>query len=336
VEGEAIRVGLGAVKGVGEAASQAIVQARLEAGRFGSMSQFVRALPERTVNRKVLECLVRAGAFDGVHPNRTDLLAGLDRLIEQATRQRQALESGQGFLFALDPDQEVATPPSGGVAPENRDEMLRGERETLGFYLSGHPLDRWERVLRDLHAVKVADLKGHAGKGAESAVVAGLVSGLKTRPIKDGRNKGRRMTSFMLEDQTSSVRVVAFADAFERVEKLLVDGAALLVTAALRSPDPDHVELGLEEVVPLEGIEYRKASALRIELDVSRHGAQEQLDRLHELLLSHEGRTSLRLRLLGPGWLADVLPSRVLGVDPDGLIPEIDSLFGQGHVELLF
>ncbi|MCU0294177.1 MAG: DNA polymerase III subunit alpha, partial [Thermoanaerobaculaceae bacterium] len=202
VEGEAIRVGLGAVKGVGEAASHAIVQARNEAGRFKSMSHFLRALPERTVNRKVVECLVRAGAFDSLHPDRTELLAGLDRLIEQATRQRQALESGQGFLFALDPDEEVASGPGGGT-PANRDEILRGERETLGFYLSGHPLDRWERVLRDLRAVKTIDLKELAGGGAESAVVAGLISGLKIRPIKDGRNQGRRMASFMLEDQSS-------------------------------------------------------------------------------------------------------------------------------------
>lgn len=334
VENDAIRVGLGAVKGVGEAASQAIVQARMQCGQIRSVPQLLRALPERTVNRKVVECLVRAGAFDSIHPNRPELLAALDKLIDQASRQRQALESGQGFLFGLD-DEEDAAPSPAAAAPVDRDALLRGERETLGFYLSGHPLDRWERVLRDVRAVKIGDLQELAASGAESATVAGLVSGLKVRPIKDGRNQGRRMASFTLEDQTASVRVVAFADAFERTERLLADGAALLVTAALRRQEGEHVELGLEEVVPLEGIESRRAAAVRIELDLARHGEEGELVRIHELVLGHEGRVSLRLRLLGEGWRADLVPSRVLGVNPETLIPALNAMLGPGHVEIL-
>ncbi|MGV8042110.1 MAG: DNA polymerase III subunit alpha [Thermoanaerobaculaceae bacterium] len=334
VEGNAIRVGLGAVKGVGEAASQAVVQGRSQGGQIGSLPQLLRALPERTLNRKVVECLVRAGAFDSIHPNRVELLASLDKLVDQASRQRQAIESGQGFLFGLDDDDEAAATPV-VAPPADRDTLLRGERETLGFYLSGHPLDRWERVLRDIRAVKVSDLQELVASGAESATVAGLVSGLKVRPIKDGRNQGRRMASFTLEDQTSSVRVVAFADAFEKVERLLADGAALLVTAALRSQDAEHVELGLEEVVPLEGIESRRAAAVRVEIDLARHGDEAALEHIHELVLSHEGRVSLRLRLLGEGWRADLVPSRVLGVNPDTLIPELNALLGPGHAEIL-
>lgn len=334
VEGTAIRVGLGAVKGVGEAASQAVVQARLQSGQIKSLPQLLRALPERALNRKVVECLVRAGAFDSIHPNRGELLGSLDKLVDQASRQRQAIESGQGFLFGLDDDDGPAAP-TVATPPADRDTLLRGERETLGFYLSGHPLDRWERVLRDVRAVKITDLQELAASGAESATVAGLVSGLKVRPIKDGRNQGRRMASFTLEDQTSSVRVVAFADAFEKVERLLVDGAALLVTAALRSQDAEHVELGLEEVVPLEGIESRRAAAVRVEIDLARHGNEAELEHIHELVLSHEGRVSLRLRLLGEGWRADLVPSRVLGVNPETLIPELNALLGPGHAEIL-
>ncbi|HPC83931.1 MAG TPA: DNA polymerase III subunit alpha [Thermoanaerobaculaceae bacterium] len=335
VEGDAIRVGLGAVKGVGEAASQAVVQARAQAGgRIRSVPQLLRALPERAINRKVVECLARAGAFDSIHPNRSDLLANLDRFIDQAARQRQAIESGQGFLFGLDDDEDTPRPDA-PTAPADRDEILQGERETLGFYLSGHPLDRWERVLRDLRAVKLAEIQELAASGAESVTVAGLVTGLKVRPIKDGRNQGRRMASFTLEDQTSSIRVVAFADAFERVEKLLADGAALLVTAAVRRQDAEYVELGLEEAVPLEGIESRRAAAVRVEIDLTRHGSEAELEHIHDVVLAHEGRVSLRLRLLGDGWRAELIPTRVLGVDPRTLIPELNALLGPGHVELL-
>src|SRR5512136_637006 len=131
VEGDAIRVGLAAVKGVGEGASQAIVEARARVSRFKSVSHLLRTVGERAINRKVVECLVRAGAFDSVQPERGALLGGLDKLVDQAARQRQALEVGQGFLFAL--DEEEAEPASSSAGGTTTEETLRGERETLGF-----------------------------------------------------------------------------------------------------------------------------------------------------------------------------------------------------------
>ncbi len=334
VEGDAIRVGLAAVKGVGEAASAAIVDAREKAGAFKSAAHLLRTVGDRTINRKVVECLARAGAFDALHPDRAAFLAGLDKLVDQASRQRQALEVGQGFLFALD-DEEQDQPPAPAAAVST-EEALRGERETLGFYLSGHPLDRWARVLRELRATPVAELPALAAAGAESAVVGGLVSGLKVRPIKDGRNQGRRMASCSLEDQTGAVRAVAFPDTFERCDRVLVDGAAVLVTAALRASDGEHVELAVEEVTPLEGIEARKAAALRVELDLARFADRDRLEQLHELILRNEGRMQLRLRLLGPEWNAELVPSRVLGVDPNTLVPALATLLGPGRVEFVF
>jgi DNA polymerase-3 subunit alpha len=334
VEGDAIRVGLGAVKGVGEAASQAIVEARSRAESFKSAAHLMRTVGDRTINRKVVECLVRAGAFDSLHADRAALLSGLERLLDQASRQRQALEVGQGFLFALDEDAEEPPPPPG--EPARAEDNLRGERETLGFYLSGHPLDRWARVLKELRATSVGELSALAAGGAERAVVGGLISGLKVRPIKEGRNQGRRMASFSLEDQTGTVRVVAFTDAFDRYERTLTEGACVLVAAALRASDAEHVELGLEEATPLEGIEGRKAAALRVELDLEHLADRGAVERLHELILRHEGRLQLRLRLVGPAWSAEFVPSRVLGVNPDTLIPAITTIIGPGKVEYVF
>ncbi len=334
VEGNAIRVGLAAVKGVGEGASQAIVDARAREGSFKSVAHLLRTVGERAINRKVVECLVRAGAFDSLQQDRGALLAGLDRLVDQATRQRQALEVGQGFLFDL--DGEEAGPPATGAGAASEDELLRGERETLGFYLSGHPLDRWAATLKELRATPIVDLAEVGASGAERAVVGGLVAGLKVRPIKDGRNQGRRMASFSLEDQTGTVRVVAFPDTYERFEKYISDGAYVLVTATLRSSDQEHVELALEEAVPLEGIEARKATALRVELDLERFGDRAALEQLHELLLRHEGRMQVRLRLVGGAFQAEMVPNRILGVDPTTLIPALTALLGPGRVEYVF
>jgi DNA polymerase-3 subunit alpha len=334
VEGDAIRVGLAAVKGVGEGASQAIVEARSRVGRFKSLSHLLRTVGERAINRKVVECLIRAGAFDLVHADRGALLASLDKLVDQAARQRQALEVGQGFLFAL--DEEEAEPAVVGSGPVSTEETLRGERETLGFYLSGHPLDRWAGVLKELRATSVSGLSELVASGADRTVVGGLIAGLKVRPIKEGRNQGRRMASFTLEDQTGAVRVVAFPDAYERFEKCLVDGTSVLLAATLRASDAEHVELALEEATPLEGIEARKATALRVELDLERFTNKDALEQLHELFLRHEGRMQLRLRVTCGSWQAEVVPSRVLGVNPTTLVPALMALLGPGRVEYVF
>ncbi|MBZ5589969.1 MAG: DNA polymerase III subunit alpha [Acidobacteriia bacterium] len=334
VEGGAIRVGLAAVKGVGEAASQAIVDARSKAGSFKSAAHLMRTVGERAINRKVMECLVRAGAFDAVHSDRGALLAGLDKLLDQASRQRQALESGQGFLFALDGDDQEALPT--GPDPLATQETLKGERDTLGFYLSGHPLDRWARVLKELRGTAVGELSALAASGADRAVVGGLISGLKVRQVKEGRSQGRRMASFSLEDQTGTVRVVAFPDAFDRYERSLAEGSAVLVTATMRAADAEHVELGLEEATALEGIEARKAAALRIELDLERFADRDTVEKLHALILRHEGRMQLRLRLVGPTWSAEFVPARVLGINPTTLVPALAAVLGPSRVEYVF
>jgi DNA polymerase-3 subunit alpha len=336
VEDDAIRVGLAAVKGVGEGAAEAIVQARSKVGKLTSLAHMIRSVSERAMNRKVVECLVRAGAFDSLHGDRGALVAGLEPLFDQATRERQALESGQRFLFALDPEEPAAPPATPVPVRAVSEELLKGERETLGFYLSGHPLDRWTRVLRELRATPVAELGELYSGGAATASVAGLVTGLKARATKEGRNQGKRMASFTIEDQTGNVRAVAFSDVYEKYDRLLVDGAAVLVTASLRASDGEHVELRIEQASRLEGIEGRRASAVRIELDLASHGDQETLDRVHDALLRHEGKLGVRVRLRGGEWVADVLPNRVVGVDPATLLPALNAILGPGHVEFIF
>jgi DNA polymerase III subunit alpha len=335
VEGDAIRVGLSAVKGVGEGAAEAILQARAKLGRFSGLPQMIRSVGERAINRKVVECLCKAGAFDSLHPDRGALLSSLDSVVDEATRQRQALEAGQRFLF--EPDQEEGAGLGHATrAGLSRDELLAGEREALGFYLSGHPLDRWGKVLRELRATPVAELAELSASGAGRAAVAGLVSGLKARATKEGKNQGKRMASFTLEDQTGGVRAVAFSDVFEKSDRVLADGVAVLVNASLRASDGEHVELRIEDVTRLEGIEGRRASAIRIELDLGAHGSQETLDHLYDVLLHHEGKLGVRLRLVGEGWVADLMPNRVVGVDANAVLPAINAILGPGHVEFVF
>jgi len=335
VDGDAIRVGLAAVKGVGESAAAAILEARARVGEFTSLAHLIRSLGERTVNRKVVECLVKAGALDSPHPDRGVLLANMEKIVDEAVRQREALESGQGFLFDLD-QEEQSLPAADPAMTLSQEDRLKGERDTLGFFLSGHPLNRWAKVLNELHVTPVAELTELKLSGAERATAAGLVTGLQAKPIKSGRNQGRRMASFVLEDQTGSMRAVAFADTYAKLERVLTDGNALLVTASLRSHDGEHVELWVEEATALEGIEARAATALRVRLELAHHAEPQVLERLHALMSRFEGKTPVRLQLVGEGFEAELRPTQVLDVDPVRLVPELTTVLGPGHVEYIF
>lgn len=338
VEGEAIRVGLEAVKGVGESAAAALVAARMAEGSFKSLAHLVRSLGDRSANRKVIESLVKAGALDTLHPNREGLLADIDRIIEQAHKQRQALQVGQGFLFDLDgsDDGPVAEEVANQAAPD-LSARLHGEREALGFYLSGHPLDRWSRMLKELRVTSIAELPALLAEGCTRASVAGIVSALRVRQPKGESNPAKRMAMFHLEDQTGTVRAVMFARNFARFERLLADGAALLVSASLRSRDGgEHVEIEAEEIARLEGLERRRATALRVQVNLDRVHSQESLTRLHDLMLQHSGALPVTLRLCATGWEADLVPTRVVGVDPTSFIPAATAVLGPGQCEYVF
>jgi len=334
VEPEGIRFGLIAVKGVGEAAITTILAARETEGGFTSVAHFLRSLPPRTVNHKVVECLAKAGCFDGFGITRKGLADNLERLAEMASREREQRELGQGFLFEALPSEELeATLHSVGSASD--EERLAWEREVLGFYLSGHPLDRFADSLRTYANSTVAELPSRLAEGWESVSVGGLVRGVKVMTIrKGGANQGRRMASFQLEDPEGSVRCVTFPDAFDQIQPVMEEGRPVLVTGVPKG-DGDHVELTVEGMVPLEGIELRDATALRIILDLD-SVEEPLLEELRDRLLEHPGKLGVRIELVRKGsFRARLKAPPVLCVD---LTPELraslDRLLGEGRVEI--
>ncbi len=267
VEEGGIRFGLTAIKGLGDAAIEPLLEAREATGGFTSLSQCLGSLPARAVNQKALECLAKAGCFDRFGVSRKGVLENLDQLVEMTTREREQRELGQGFLFADLPSESLEEEIRSAERAEDQD-RLDWEREVLGFYLSGHPLDAYRPQLDRYANSAINDLSPRFQEGAETATVGGLVSALKVIPIKkEGRNQGRRMAVFQLEDAGGAVRAVAFPDTFESYERLIEDGAALLVTATLKG-DGDHVELMVEEVADLLSMDSKKAAGLRIVIDL--------------------------------------------------------------------
>src|SRR5262249_14955612 len=195
---DAIRFGLGAVKGVGEGAVASILGARGEGGPFRSLADFCLRVDLRLNNRKVIDALIKSGSFDSLGRTRRSLAEGLDETVEMAAVERDAREANQSSLFE---DEE-----SVGAHPVDRfpelpewhaDEKIKAEKETLGFYITGHPLARFEEEIALFGDTTTERARE---KIDEPAKIVGLVASLKRNQIKRGQNEGKTMARAVLED----------------------------------------------------------------------------------------------------------------------------------------
>jgi DNA polymerase-3 subunit alpha len=291
-----------------------ILAAREQVGEFTSVAHCLRSLPSRSVNHKVIECLAKAGCLDSFGVPREAIISHLDELMELTAREREQHELGQGFLFDDLMSETLEERLKEAPRAEHAERLAR-EREVLGFYLSGHPLDGHREQLQLFADCTVAELPERLGSGVERVTIGGLVDGLKVMPIKkEGPNHGRKMAVWELEDATGSVRVVAFPDAFEQAERVLAEGLPVLVVASLKG-EGDHVELLADEVTPLEGVARRRAAALRIVLHLD-EVTEERLQGLREYLLDHSGDLPVRIELIRAGsYRARLVPPPPLTVD---------------------
>jgi DNA polymerase-3 subunit alpha len=336
VEADGIRFGLAAIKGVGLSAVEPLLAAREREGGFTSLAQCLRSLPARSMNQKALECLAKAGCFDTFKLTRKGILDNLERLLDMTSREREQSELGQGFLFEDMPSESLEEEML-GAGHLDQEERLAWERDVLGFYLTGHPLAAYGDQLDRYADCRIDELAEKIEQESEHVTVGGLVTGLKVMPIKkEGRNQGRRMAVFQLEDPAGSVRVVAFPDVFESHERVLSDGAAVMVVASLKG-EGDHVELMADEVVSLEGIDSRRAAALRVVLDLDEVD-EEKLDEIREYLLEHPGEMPVRFELLRRGrFRARVVPPPALTVNPETATRKgLKKLLGRGWCEYEF
>jgi DNA polymerase-3 subunit alpha len=326
VEDGGIRFGLSAIKGVGLAAVEPILEAREREGGFESIAHCLRSLPPRAINHKVFECLAKAGCFDGFGVPRNGIIRHVDELMDMTSREREQRELGQGFLFddlmseSLEKELQGSEPAEEGV-------RLGWERDVLGFYLSGHPLESYRDQLQLFADCRVAELPDRRRAGADRVTIGGLVSALKVMPIKkEGRNQGRRMAVWQLEDSTGSARVVAFPD----------DGRPVLVVAAIKG-EGDHAELLADEVVALDRVAEKKAAALRIVMDLAEVD-EELLDAVREYLLEHPGELPVRFELIRKGrFRARMVPPPALSVDSSQATRDgLKELVGSGWTEFEF
>jgi DNA polymerase-3 subunit alpha len=231
VVGPNIRFGLGAVKGVGESAIESVLEARRRVGRFTDLSKFCEEVDLRACNKKVLEALIKSGSFDFIGLTRKALFDTLEATADGAQRAKDEKERGQNSLFSI--MSAPSRPPARlANAPEWPDEeKLANEKETLGFYVSGHPLNKYAEELSSFANANTETLYRFVDQIVN---IGGIVSQLKRSKIKKGPNEGKLMAKFVLDDQFGSVDVVVFSDLYAKYSRWLDNGVPVLVTASVK------------------------------------------------------------------------------------------------------
>ncbi|MBK8315884.1 MAG: DNA polymerase III subunit alpha [Acidobacteria bacterium] len=259
--GNSIRFGLAAIKGLGSSAVQLIARARDEGGAFKSIFDFAERVDQRAVNKRVLESLVKSGAFDTVSPNRASLLAAVDRVIEYGSKMQRDRNSGQTGLFSMlsQLSPEISNEPD---LPEvrhwNSRELLSHEKDALGFYVSGHPLEDYTASIQGLANVDSGSIAEHSH--GDQVSMGGIIVDLAVKTTK----KGDKFALFRLEDQFGSVKIVGWPEQYARFRNLIQADQVVLVKGRLEISDEGAATIISQEIYQLENARASAAKSIII------------------------------------------------------------------------
>ena len=324
----AITFGLSAVRNVGEGLVRQLVAERADNGPYASFHEFAERAPEQVLNKRAVESLIKAGAFDRCGHSRLGLLSVYEEIIDRAVKERRNREQGIMSLFGDMPggdtdeasfDDRVAIPSD----EWDKSTLLRNEKEMLGLYVSDHPLFGLEAALRRRTEHAVADL-AELDDGS-SVVVGGVVTALARKFTK----KGDAMAAFTLEDLVDSVEVTLFPRTFAKIGSRLEDDRIVAVHARLDRRD-DRVSLIAQDVVLLSGLEEGPAPLLRMRLPAGGTD-RESLMRLRAIIVEHPGSSAVEIDLGGGRALR---LSDDFRVDLDRAVGELRVEFGHDAVML--
>ncbi len=339
VTGEGVRFGLAAIKNVGEGAIASILDCRVRHARLTSLNRVCEDVDLRLVNKRVLESLVKAGAFDSMLRNasidsvsdgRARLLAAVDQAVEFGNRRQRDKEQGQHQLFgesdAPGGDGEIRLP---AAKPLTEVEQLAYEKEALGLYLSGHPVDRFASALAAAGVERIEDLV----TSKPSVAVAGIVTQIRSLTTR----KGAPMAVVMLEDRAGSLEAVVFPEAYAKYRSLL-DADKVVVVRGKLEKDDEAARLVVAEVQPIEAVSHSVGHAMAIRLTTPPHD-RGTVEALAEVLGRHHGQGRVLLEI---DVRREDRPLRVkadlshVRVRPsEALFEEVEQLCGKGAVSWL-
>jgi len=287
-----IRFGLGAIKNVGPNAVESIVAARTTGGPFSSLYDFCERVDLGTVNRRLIESFIKAGALDSLGGTRAQFFAALDNAMENGARAWRDRANGQSGLFAsLMAEMPAASHPLPKVPDWTGQEKLSGEKEMLGFYITGHPLDQYMDKVAELATHRTSELEGVA-KNTEVAL-CGILTGIQRKRNKEGK----LWAALQVEDLEGAIEAMVFSTQYERLLNALQEDQAVLVRGLVLPEENAPPKVSVQDIVPLEVASVNLPSLISIRVPLNGAPDTGRAAALQSLFERKPGATEVRLRL---------------------------------------
>jgi DNA polymerase-3 subunit alpha len=323
----AIRCGLEAVKNVGGGAIASIVDARNEGGPFQSIFDFAARVDLRQVNRKAMESLIGSGALDGLGGHRAQYMASLDQILSFAAQAGKERDLGQSSLFGGAGGQAVREPSLPDIPPYSGDQKLSLEKELIGFYVSGHPLD----ALRgDVEQLATASLGDTSDLGDQQMVrLAGVVTEIRRTTTR----KGKAMATVTLEDFTGSGELLVFGDVLENFGHVLRKEAKLVFHTKVSCREDEEPKFITQEIYSIEEARAEFARSLWLTLNEGSL-TETTMDALEDLFLKHSGNVPVFFKVQQKGETKIVQSRRYRLKTSLNVLREVESMLGQSQVKV--
>jgi DNA polymerase-3 subunit alpha len=332
--GEAIRFGLAAVKNVGHNAIESIVKGRKEKSAFRSVYQFCENVDLHLLNKRVVESLIKSGAMDALG-RRSQLMAVIDGAMDNAQKAQRDAALGQHGLFGVFQEEEqnhATEKPLPNIPDWDEHTRLGYEKEILGFFITGHPLEKYQDKLADFHALstaEIAELKSSTGRG--EVTIGGVLKGIRVAKSK----RGDLYAQGQIEDMNGSVDMLCFADAYKRLAEKLKLAVPVLVKGGVRVEEGSNPKLMVDDITPLEEAKPKLPSHLRIKVSLETASA-ETIDALHTICSERRGEARVLFDLERKGDFTVVMEAEGYNVLPDrAFINRVEELCGRGSVRVL-
>ena len=333
--GQAIRFGLAAVKNVGGNAIESIVAGRKKLGRnFKSFYEFCEEVDLRLLNKRVLESLIKSGAMDGFG-RRAQLMQALDAAIEQAQKAQRDAESGQHGLFGVFAD-ETAQQASDALpnAPDwDEHTRLAAEKEILGFFITGHPMEKYKEKLADLNALSTEDIAGMKKSTAkdENITTAGLISGLRVAKSR----RGELWAQAALEDMSGKVELLIFPEAYRKLAEKVKLEVPVLIRGGVRIEEGANPKITANEIIALDEARVPLPKALRIRIPLG-SASDSTVDELYALFNERKGDAKVLFDVEREGDFMVVMEAEGYNVMPDrSFRGRVEALCGRGSVRVI-
>ena len=323
VEEDTIRFGLAAVKNVGSTAIQSIVKARAEKGKFRSLDDFYESIDTRTVNKRVVESLIKCGAMDCFSLPRKQMVLQLDRIMENAARKER--NAGQASLFDA---AEMSAVSVATISVEDFDsqEKLAHEKEALGFYISGHPLNKHREVLETFTTAIDAIDHAHDGKDVLLGGIVGNIKQVKTR-------RGDIMAYLEFEDLGGMIEITVFPELYRNNMSVIVSEAELIIKGRMEVEE-ETKKMIASDIIPLK--DAHEALSQRLRVHIYLPGMEDdKIDRLRSIVQEHPGDCNLTFVLKKPDqFIVDFAPSDSFRVRPSrDFVFALEQLLGPNCIE---